>query len=148
MAGPDSAFADLRRLADWFSTSPRRASVHVERHIVRIIERLGVTAIPLLGRELASANPRRREAARAAFATLATAPGARPRVLAALRALIGATPEGGAARGDDETKVCALGLLAELGERGAARFADPTAIQHRSAIALAAQLHALGLEVL
>ena len=136
MAGPNSAFADLRRLADWFSTSPQRASVHVQR----LVARLGATAIPLLGRELASANPRRREAARAAFATLATAPGARPRVLAALRALIAATPEGSAARGDDETKVCALGLLAELGERGAARFADPTAIQHRSAIALAAQL--------
>src|SRR5205823_11819683 len=42
----------------------------------------------------------------------------------------------------DDAKVCALGLLAELGERGAARFSDPSAIQRRSALALAAQLDA------
>jgi tetratricopeptide (TPR) repeat protein len=40
----------------------------------------------------------------------------------------------------DDGKVCALGLLAELGERGAAKFTDPTAIQRRSALALATQL--------
>ena len=40
----------------------------------------------------------------------------------------------------DEGKVCAVGLLGELGERGVARFSDPSAIQRRSAIALAAQL--------
>ena len=40
----------------------------------------------------------------------------------------------------DEVKVCALGLLAELGEHGEARFDDPAAMQRRSARALAAQL--------
>jgi hypothetical protein len=40
----------------------------------------------------------------------------------------------------DDAKVCALGLLAELGEHATARFADPSAMQRRSALALAAQL--------
>jgi len=126
----ESAFADLRRLSDWFSSSPQRSSLHVER----LVQRLGATAIPLLGRELRSADPRRREASRTALAELAADDDMRPRVIAELRAIT--TSE----VGGDEIKVCALGLLAELGERGAARFSDPTAIQHRSAVALAKQI--------
>jgi hypothetical protein len=67
MAGSESVFTDLRRLADWFSTSPQRTSIHIER----IVQRLGGTAVPLLGRELRSLDPRRREGARAALAELA-----------------------------------------------------------------------------
>jgi len=128
----ESAFADLRRLADWFATSPQRTSLP----ITRLVQRLGATAVPLLGRELRSADPRRREASRGALATLATDPAARPRVIAELRAITG----GASDAAGDETKVCALGLLAELGERAAAQFSDPGAIQQRSAIALASQL--------
>src|SRR5438552_1682580 len=112
--GAESPFVDLRRLADWFMTSPTRPSFHVER----IVARLGVTCVPLLGRELASNDLHRRAAARAALEKLATGP-ARTRVVAELRALA----ESDAA---DEGKVCALGLLAELGERAAARFSDPS----------------------
>lgn len=125
----DGVFADLRRLADWFSTSPQRGSLHIERTVAR----LGTTAIPLLGRELRSADRRRRDAARAALAALADDLVTRGRVIAELRAVTtDASP--------DEVKVNALGLLAELGEKAAAVFADPSAIQRRSAIALAAQL--------
>ncbi len=126
----DSAFVDLRRLSDWFATSPHRSSLHVER----LVQRLGATAIPLLGRELRSADSRRREASRSALAELAADETLRTRVITELRAIT--TSE----RGGDEIKVCALGLLAELGERGAARFSDPNAIQQRSAIALARQI--------
>jgi len=41
---------------------------------------------------------------------------------------------------DDRCKVFTLGLLAELGERGSARFADPEAVARNSAAAFAAQL--------
>ncbi|MDB4959964.1 MAG: Tetratricopeptide 2 repeat protein [Myxococcales bacterium] len=134
--GVESAFVDLRRLADWFATlsidrqrtnAPPRAL-----HIERIVEKLGTLSIPLLGRELCTPEVRRRDAARAALAHLATT-SARARVIAALRSITTTNVA-------DEGKVCALGLLAELGERGAATFSDPTAIQKRSAIALAAQL--------
>src|SRR3954469_6660689 len=125
----DGVFGDLRRLADWFSTSPQRGSLHIER----IVQRLGTTAIPLLGRELRSSGRRRREAARAALPALANDLVTRSRVIAELRAATTDTA-------DDEVKVAALGLLAELGEKAAAVFADPSAIQRRSAIALAAQL--------
>lgn len=128
----ESAFADLRRLADWFATSPQRTSFQ----ITRLVQRLGATAVPLLGRELRSDDPRRREASRSALATLASDPAARARVIAELRAITGGSSDAAG----DETKVCALGLLAELGERAAAQFSDPGAIQQRSAIALAAQL--------
>jgi tetratricopeptide (TPR) repeat protein len=97
----ESAFVDLRRLADWFASLSLGASRGLS--IGRLVLRLGATCIPLLGREMCSHDAKRREAAR-------------------------------------EGKVCALGLLAELGERAAARFTDPGAIQRRSAIALAAQL--------
>jgi len=126
----DSVFGDLRRLSDWFASSPHRTTSPIER----LVQKLGTTAIPLLGRELRSADRRRREAAREALADLAADDAIRPRVIAELRAIT--TSELGA----DETKVCALGLLAELGERGAARFSDPNAIQHRSAVALAKQI--------
>lgn len=126
--GVDGAFGDLRKLADWFSTSPQRTSVQVER----IARRLGATAVPLLGRELRHADPRRRDAARDALALLATTP-ARARVISELRTVTHET-------GTDEPKVCALGLLSELGEHAEARFADPSAMQRRSALALAAQL--------
>lgn len=130
MGAADSVFGDLRRLADWFSTSPQRASIHIER----VVERLGATAIPLLGRELRHADPRRREAARTALARLANDVLYRARVVGELRDVIADVAIG------DESKVCALGLLSELGERAAARFTDPSAIQQRSALALAAQL--------
>ena len=130
MGLPETVFGDLRRLADWFSTSPQRASVHIER----VVDRLGQTAIPLLGRELRHSDARRREAARTALARLARDVLYRARVVGELRAV---TEDLAIA---DEAKVCALGLLSELGERAAARFTDPSAIQQRSAIALAAQL--------
>lgn len=99
-----------------------------------MVRRLGATAVPLLGRELRSADPWRREAARDALEAIAahSAP-ARARVTAELHAITsGAVP--------DEAKVVALGLLSELGEHADARFADPAAIRVRSAIALAAHL--------
>jgi hypothetical protein len=125
----ENPFADLRRLADWFATRPVRPSLHVER----IVERLGATCVPMLGRELCAAEPARRDAARTALAQLARNADVRARVIAALHSIT----ESACA---DHGKVCALGLLKELGERGAARFADPSAIQRSSAIALAAQL--------
>lgn len=129
MAAPDGAFGDLRKLADWFSTSPAHASIHVSR----LTRRLGATCVPLLGRELRSPDPRRREAARDCLAQLAAMPASRARVIAELRGIVDTT-------GPDEVKVCALGLLAELGEHAEAHFADPHAMQRRSALALAAQL--------
>jgi len=126
----EAAFRDLRKLADWFSTSPQRGSLHIER----LVTRLGATAIPLLGRELRSTDPRRREAARDALETLAQPGGpARDRVTAELHAIT----HGAVA---DEAKVVALGLLSELGEHADVRFSDPSAIRVRSAIALASQL--------
>jgi len=125
----EGSFADLRRLADWFS---RRSSDATTVQIARLVCRLGTTAIPFLGRELVTDDVRRREAARDALATLATTP-ARDRVIALLSAITRDCDR-------DEIKVCALGLLAELGEHPATQFHDPPAIQRRSALALAAQL--------
>jgi hypothetical protein len=124
-------FVDLRRLADWFATHPARPSLHIEK----IVERLGVVCVPLLGRELCSPSEPRRDAARAALVQLATTNrSVRPRVIVELRTITdGAAPDHG--------KVCALGLLGELGERGAAaKFHDPDAIQRASAEKLADQL--------
>src|SRR5687768_155444 len=98
----------------------------------RITRRLGATAVPLLGREFRGADPGRRDAAREALAWLATT-AARARVIDELRAVTTTSAF-------DDAKVCALGLLAELGERAEARFANPSAIQRRSALALAMQL--------
>src|SRR5436305_7250388 len=119
------SFVDLRRLSDWL-TGARRSALQLDR----LVDRLGVTAVPLLGRALR--DPARREAAREALAQLAHA--VRDRVVRELRAI---ADDPACA---DDGKVCALGLLSELGERGEARFTDPHAIQRRSALALAAQL--------
>lgn len=134
----DGAFGDLRKLAEWFAASPSAFWSRIER----ITRRLGVTAVPLLGRELRSADPRRRDAARDALAFLARAgededdpaqARIRERVIGELR---GVATDATA----DDAKVCALGLLAELGEHATARFADPPAMRRRSALALAARL--------
>ncbi|HWO22789.1 MAG TPA: tetratricopeptide repeat protein [Kofleriaceae bacterium] len=132
----DGAFADLRRLAEWFETAPGTPSPRIER----LTRRLGALAVPLLGRELRGADPRRRDAARDALASLARGADrdarVRARVIDELRSV--------AARADDDAKICALGLLAELGEHATARFADPSAMQRRTALALAAQLDTPG----
>lgn len=126
----EAVFRDLRKLADWISTSPLRSALHIER----VVKRLGVVAIPLLGRELRSVDPRRRDAARDVLEMLAMHdPAARTRVTAELHAITSGAV-------DDEAKVVALGLLSELGEHAHVRFADPNAIRTRSAIALAAHL--------
>src|SRR4051812_44764060 len=110
-----TSFTDLRRLADWFESlgTPRTlASVSVER----VVHRLGAVCVPLLGRELASSDHRHRDAARGALAHVATDGGVgRERVIAELRRIASSTV-------CDEGKVCALGLLAELGARSTARF--------------------------
>ena len=123
-----NAFADLRKLADWFgslSTAPQALGID------RLVRRLGATAIPLLGRELQHDDGRRRNAALDALAMVATV--ARERVVAELRTIATMAH-------DDEPKVNALGLLAELGVKGAARFHDPDAMQRRSAHELALRL--------
>lgn len=133
----DSVFGDLRRLADWLTVAARGDRVPV----TVVVKRLGRAAVPMLGRELRGADRNRREAARRALAALAsTGPEPRARVVAELHAITLAHTDGAERAGSDDIKVCALGLLSELGERGAARFADPTAIQRHSASALAAQL--------
>src|SRR5687768_16881873 len=132
MAG--NAFVDLRRLADWFaslSSASRQAQGAVS--VERIVCRLGAICVPLLGREACSPDPRRRDAARIALHQLATKTPARERVIEELRSIARSNTS-------DEGKLCALGLLAELGERAAARFTDAPSIQRRSALALAAQL--------
>ncbi|MEP6861982.1 MAG: hypothetical protein ABJE66_15265 [Deltaproteobacteria bacterium] len=117
-------------MADWFATQPSRPSLHVEK----IVERLGTVCVPLLGRELCAPQQARRDAARTALAQLATTNrSVRPRVIEALREITEGTAP-------DHGKVCALGLLGELGERGAAKFHDPDKIQRTSAINLAEQL--------
>jgi tetratricopeptide (TPR) repeat protein len=134
----EGLFRDLRKLADWFSTGANRpSSLDREHHLhrlVALVKRLGATAVPLLGRELRSGDPRRREAARDALAAIAAHGGvARARVTAELHAIT-------AGAFADEAKVVALGLLSELGEHADARFADPAAIRARAAVALASQL--------
>ena len=127
----EPTFGDLRRLADWLaapSTGPGGSPLWLDR----LLARLGRTAVPVLGRALRGGDARVREAARRALATLAAS--ARDRVIGELRAIADD------ARACDEAKVCAVGLLGELGERGEARFADPAAIRERSARALATQL--------
>jgi tetratricopeptide (TPR) repeat protein len=129
----EAAFRDLRKLADWFANGRHRLA-SARAGIERLVGRLGATAIPLLCRELCSADPERRDVARDALEALAAGePAARARVTAELHAIT----EGRAA---DEAKVVALGLLSELGEHADARFADPRAIRTRSAIALASHL--------
>lgn len=128
----DCPFVDLRRLADALSALEVRAlRAAATRAIEQTIHTLGATAVPFLARTMRNGTPVTREAARNALAQLAGGE-ARGRVLDALRAMT--------TDASDDIKVSALGLLAELGEPTAARFADPVAIQRRSAIALAAQL--------
>lgn len=129
----ENPFVDLRRLADWFASVACSPDGRPSLQIERVVERLGATCVPLLGRELCSAQPGRRDAARTALAQLARDAEIRTRVITELRTI---TDSGCA----DHGKLSALGLLKELGERGATRFTDPTAIQRSSAIALAAQL--------
>jgi hypothetical protein len=133
------AFGELRALADslaHLSAAPALSGDRTAARIVRIAKRLGATAVPLLGRELRGAAPTRRDVARRALAELASG-SVRERVLAELRAIARDASA-------DEAKVCALGLLSELGEHEAARtmarFRDPPAMRRRSAAALAAQL--------
>lgn len=127
----DGLFSDLRELADWLSAAENTPPARIER----LTRRLGVTAVALLGRALRSSNPSRRELARTALAYLAIDANtcARDRVIDEARAaaLDAST---------DDAKLCALGLLAELGEHELVRFADPAAMQRRSALVLAAQL--------
>jgi tetratricopeptide (TPR) repeat protein len=131
-------FAELRRLADLLGQLEARATPSQQRSLALLVEKLGATCIPLLGRAMKTGITGRLEAARDAFAALASIDDAmRARVIAQLHAITGDSAS-------DEIKVCALGLLAELGEHGAARFADPKAIQRRSAEALAAQLGSAG----
>src|SRR4051812_21641505 len=117
-----NAFADLRKLADWFGNlgESQGGSIGVDR----LVRRLGATAIPLLGRELQQRDARRRDAALGALAVVAMV--ARDRVVSELRTIATSAES-------DEPKVDALGLLAELGVKSAARFHDPDAMQRRSA---------------
>lgn len=129
-----TSFVDLRRLAEWFETQGEGRSGRASTpalSIERIVRRLGALCIPLLGRELLSRDPHRREAARTALAHVAR--DIRPRVVAQLRHIASSDAH-------DESKVCALGLLAELGEKTSAKLMDPSAMQRRSAIALASEL--------
>lgn len=135
----DGAFADLRKLADSFAMVPAMPGATSGVRVERLARRLGALAVPLLGRELAGPDAHRRELAREALADLSridegpAAAALRARVVEELRLV--------AARGaDDDAKAAALGLLAELGEHATVRFADPSAMQRRSALALAAQL--------
>src|SRR4051794_39662263 len=130
----DGAFADLRRLAEWFETAPGAPWTRIER----LTRRLGSLAIPLLGRELRGPDARRRDAAREALACLArtgdplerasgepAGEGTRSKI-DRVRARVIDELRGVAARAAiDDAKVCALGLLAELGEHATARLADP-----------------------
>lgn len=136
----ETAFVDLRRLADWFASlrlpvaaaaAPPRPSPAL---IERVVRRLGTRCVPLLLRELVSSNAAHREAARDGLAVLASDLESRARVLTELRKIAADTNV------CDEGKVAALGILAEHGERVAARFADANAMQRRSALALASQL--------
>jgi hypothetical protein len=132
-----TSFVDLRRLAEWFETQAEGCSARSITPAVsveRIVRRLGAVCIPLLGRELLSADARRREAARTALAQVAG--DIRPRVIAELRRIANSD----APTVKDESKVCALGLLSELGERSSAKLTDPSAMQRRSALALATEL--------
>lgn len=130
---PVCPFADLRKLADALTALETRVlRSAATRSIDQLVEKLGATCVPFLARTMRDGSPVTREAARVQLARLGSWPSSRVRVLDALRTLT--------TDGSDDIKVSALGLLAELGEPSAARFADPAAIQRRSALALAAQL--------
>ena len=81
-----NAFVDLRKLADWFANPSPLGLARPSLHIEKIVERLGVVCVPLLGRELCSPSEPRRDAARAALVQLATTNrSVRPRVIVELR---------------------------------------------------------------
>lgn len=124
-----SAFVDLRRLVDWFETAPERIPLHIQR----TAQRLGTAAVPLLGRQLCSDHSERRDLARSLLLGIAHDHCARRRVIRELQRIAASDTQ-------DSCKVSTLGLLAELGERSTARFADPNTVQRNSAIAFAAQL--------
>jgi len=136
----EARFLDLRRVADWLGLSASEASRRGES-IERVIRRLGSTCVPLLGRTLRVAGDRGRAVAREGLELVASLDdAARARVVAELKDIAG-----GAAT--DDGKLSAIGLLADLGasirstgSTGIVRFADPAAVQRRSATALAAQL--------
>lgn len=130
----ETAFVDLRRLADWFASLRSSGERSQRPSIERVVRRLGTRCVPLLARELCSSSVAHRDAAREALAVLARDLETRTRVLTQLRQI--ATDE----KACDEGKVAALGLLAEHGERVSARFANASAMQRRSALALASQL--------
>ena len=125
-----ASFIDLRRLADWFDALRTHRAMS-PLLIERVVRRLGAACVPMLGRELVSHDSRRRDAARIALAQVAR--DIKPRVITELRGIA-------TSAASDEGKVCALGLLAELGERSTATFSDSSAIQRRSALALATEL--------
>jgi hypothetical protein len=135
----ESRFLDLRRLADWLSSRTSiSTALAVERVIKRSLERLGGSSVPLLSRTLRGGDETRRTAAREALEFVASLDdGVRARVIAELKDIAGGASS-------DDGKLSAIGLLADLGasirSTGIARFADPEAVQRRSAAALAAQL--------
>ncbi len=133
----DTTFADLRRLADLIRGPVVLRSAQRERLIAQLCRSLGTIAVPVLGRAVRDGTGNAREAARGALALLADDLTTRARVIDELRTLAFVADT-------DEAKVTALGLLAELGEHGAAQFSDPIAIQRRSALALASQLDSPG----
>jgi len=100
--------------------------------IDRLVTRLGSTAVPLLGRELCSEVPARREAARVGL-LVAGRGASRARVIDELRTI--------ATRADhDDVKAIALEILAALGAIEVARFADPSLVLRRSVSMFAGHL--------
>jgi hypothetical protein len=131
--GDGSSFGDLHRLSELIVTEiPTSRMRKLGYAVDKLVRRLGPICVPLLGRHLAGEHAARRDVARAAFELLASTD-TRARVIAELNDI---------ADGDacDDGKLAAAGLLGELGERAAASFSDPSAIQRRSAHALVAQL--------
>jgi tetratricopeptide (TPR) repeat protein len=123
MTGAAGSFVGLQTLATSFTSRSRRGREAIERAV-----HLGGVAIPLCLREIRSADEDRRDWARQLLLAIADAPPLRARIVASLRAST-SSPE----PLDDEAKVAALALLAELGEpQATASFRDPRAIQRRS----------------
>src|SRR5687767_6189454 len=115
-------FLALQALARSFEDRAARK----ERELLGLALDLGATALPLCLRELRSADEDRRTWAAELLLALTEIESLRPRIVAALRDAVDA-------ENDDETKVCALAVLAELGEHAAsASFRDPQSIHRRS----------------
>ncbi len=105
-------------------------STATARAVVRIALALGEVAVPCCARELASRDQERRAWARTLLRAIAD--DHVDRVRREARAV--------ADRAEDDAKVDALALLAELGDLATARFDDPGAMQARSARQLAGHL--------